>query len=217
MHTLDASPSVTLPRTLDAATLAALSALTLWAVRELSLACDSYTRAEGGECPAWRTPVRARLAASVALARRAREAWVAAPASAEAVESFRVALAALSTHGLAAVSELLGAEHPDDELPVPPRVCAAALCADAACRALGARRATLAAALTLRALCAVEAWGRAPVSPSTRAHLAARAIEVSAAVVSVALAASVAPSAGGLRGVWSTRLDSRRPRLAAVG
>ena len=39
---------------------------------------------------------------------------------------------------------------------------------------------------------------------------------MSAAVVSTALAASVAPSAGGLRGVWPARLDSRRPRLAAV-
>jgi len=180
MHTLDASPSVTLPRTLDAATLAALSALTLWAVRELSLACDSYTRAEGGECPAWRTPVRARLAASVALARRAREAWVAAPASAEAVEGLRVGLAALTIDATHAAGELVGGVHRDDELPLAPRVMAASLCADAACRALGARRATTAAALTLRALSAVEAWGAAPVSPATRAHLTARTIEVCA-------------------------------------
>jgi hypothetical protein len=180
MHSLEtASPA--LPRTLDASTLAALSALTLWAVRELSLACDAYALdATAGECRAWRTPARARLLGAVAAARRARESWVATPASAEAVEAFRVQLAALSTHALAAVGELLGAEHRDDTLPVPPRVVAAALCADAACRALGARRATMAATLTLRALCAVESWGAAPVSPATRAHLAARSIEVCA-------------------------------------
>ncbi len=183
MHTIEAAP-VALPRTLDASTLAALSALTLWAVRELSLACDAYTLAADGDPTfggvAWRTPARTRLLASVAASRRAREAWVAAPASAEAVEAFRAQLAALSTHALAAVGELLGAEHRDDALPVPPRVCAAALCADAACRALGARRPSMAATLTLRALSAVEAWGPAPVSPATRAHLTARAIEVCA-------------------------------------
>jgi hypothetical protein len=182
MHTLDSSP-VALPRTLDAATLAALSALTLWCVRELSLVCDCYVLAtdvavEGGA--AWRTPVRARLVASVARARRARESWVASPASAEAVEAFRVALAALTTDATHAAGELIGAEHRDDALPVPPRVMAAALCADAAARALGARRPTMAASLTLRALSAVEAWGAAPVSPSTRAHLTARALEVCA-------------------------------------
>ena len=183
MHTLDASPSVTLPRTLDAATLAALSALTLWCVRELSLACDSYARGEGAEArefPAWRTPVRARLAASVALARRAREAWVAAPASAEAVEGLRAGLAALTIDATHAAGELVGGVHRDDEFPLAPRVMAASLCADAACRALGARRPTTAAALTLRALSAVEAWGPAPVAASTRAHLAARTIEVCA-------------------------------------
>lgn len=180
MHTLDSSSPVALPRTLDASTLAALSALTLWCVRELSLVCDSYARAEGGECPAWRTPVRARLAASVALTRRAREAWVAAPASAEAVEGLRVGLAALAIDATHAAGELVGGVHRDDEFPLAPRVCAAALCADAACRALGARRPTTAAALTLRALSAVEAWGPAPVAASTRAHLAARTIEVCA-------------------------------------
>lgn len=182
MHTIESSSSP-LPRTLDAVTLAALSALTLWCVRELSLVCDAYTLAtdgtvEGGA--AWRTPARAQLLSAVAAARRAREAWVASPASAEAVEAFRITLAVLNTRALGAVGELIGAEHRDDALPVPPRVCAAALCADAACRALGARRPTMAASLTLRALSAVEAWGAAPVSSSTRAHLAARAIEVCA-------------------------------------
>ena len=179
MTALDTTPA--LPRTLDAATLAALSALTLWAVRELSLACMAYALDPvAGDRPAWRTPVQRELVAAVATARRAREAWVAAPGSVEAVESLRVALAGLSARAFAAVPEVLGAEHPDDDGPVSPRVCAAALCADAAGRALSARRPTMAATLTLRALSAVEAWGRAPVSPSTRAHLTARAVEVCA-------------------------------------
>lgn len=178
MHTSDTHAS---PARLDAATLAALSALTLWAVRELSLACDSYALAGlDGEAVAggipWRTPARAALVASVARARRAREAWVSAPASAEAVEAVRVALAALTTDATRAAGELIGAEHRDDALPVPPRVMSAALAADAAARALGARRPSTRSALTLRAVAAVEAWGPAPVSPATLATLRAGAL-----------------------------------------
>lgn len=176
MRTSDTSA----PSALDAATLAALSALALWAVRELSLATRCYALdGATGLRPAWRTPAQRALVASVVAARAARDAWVAAPASVEARDAVRVQLAALSVVAWRGVTELVGAEHPDDDDAVPPRVAAAALCAEAVARALSAARAPARTRHTLRAAASVEACGATvPVSPSTLATLrAARSAE----------------------------------------